>query len=108
MPAITLLLIGFVHNISLNSYRKWWFWIPVSFGLISALLTKITVMYSIPSEVEHPLLETIVPKLMSGELNDGNVFGINPLFGAILLLSLMVVGFTLLLQASKRVETQNL
>jgi hypothetical protein len=65
-----LLIFGLIQSNLFGKY-KLVFWITCGYGLISALLAKLTVIYSVPP-LEENILSYLISKLKDG-FNDGNV-----------------------------------
>ncbi len=61
---------------SRHKFNKAIFWILTGFGFLSAFLAKSTVLYSIPSEIEWPLFQTVIPKFLSKDINPNNLLTI--------------------------------
>jgi hypothetical protein len=64
-------------------------------GFIINFLAKSTIAYSAPSDIKFPLLETVMPNLLSGNFNPNNlaslVLGTSPLLASMLFVLLFVV-----------------
>ena len=104
MPVFVLILFSQIQKIKLDTYKKLWFWIPVTFGLTYAFLAKFTVIYSIPSKFHFPIVQVIIPKLQQGSFNDGNllsmIFNVDPKFAPFAFILIFTLGFILLYRKS--------
>lgn len=86
--------------IDTSLYSKLFFWFFVLAGLILSIAAKITVLYSIPSEIHFPFTDLFIVAINSFEFNDGNVltyfFGIKPFVANLVWLMLFpIFGFLL-------------
>lgn len=97
-PLAVLLLYEGIYQLSKFPFSRIAFWILTVFGLAGAVLAKLTVVYSIPSESINPFLDTIFPNLVSGHFNPNNlatmIFGLNPLLAG--LLWVLLFGFSVI------------
>ncbi len=79
---VVLLLYEGIIFLSKEKFSKIFFWIVVSFGMITAFMAKATILYSIPTEVKHPFSELLLPAFLSQNFNTNNLltlwFGITP------------------------------
>lgn len=67
---VTLLIFGIINSHLFGKF-KMLFWILAGYGLVCALLAKLTVIYSVP-ELEQNILAYLLSKLKDG-FNDGNI-----------------------------------
>ena len=79
--------------------KKIWvplFYLLVLFGCLCAFSAKITVLYSIPSEIKYPFNETILPAIFHSNFNANNIaticFGLSPISAAVLWVFLFAAG----------------
>lgn len=72
-PATGLLLFVLLPRLRFTEQKSLWIYIPLGFGLIYAMMTKITILYSIPSDSDFPLIQIIIPNLLNGHFNDGSM-----------------------------------
>lgn len=67
----------------------------LAIGFIVNVLAKVTIVYSAPSDIKFPLLETVMPNLLNGNFNPNNlaslVLGTSPLLASMLFVLLFVV-----------------
>lgn len=77
--------------------RKEYIWIAyglLAIGFIINFLAKSTIVYSAPSDIKFPLLETVIKNLLNGNFNPNNLaslfFGISPNKAALLFVLLLV------------------
>jgi hypothetical protein len=87
--------------LSEKGYSKLFFWFTISFGFIPAFMAKTTALYSIPSEIEWPLFQTIFPEFFRMNINPNNLltifFKVTPFF-AIWVWLFLFVSITYMLQ----------
>lgn len=78
-----LLLYEGLNFLTELKFSKSAFWVFIFIGLMLSFSAKITVLYSVPSEIQFPLFDLFLISLKSLELNNGNIltyfFGINPI-----------------------------
>jgi hypothetical protein len=81
--------------ISKREYSKSFFWIVIALGLLITLLSKITVAYSVPTNVANPMMDLVLPELLYGKFNENNIltmlFNIRPVIAAVIFLILSTV-----------------
>ena len=70
IPPVVLFLYAFAGRISELNHKKAWIWAAMAIGLILTLSAKLTVQYSIPSNVKIPWLDSILPAVKSGNWLD--------------------------------------
>lgn len=105
---IVLIFYDGLSFISSNLYSKILFWILVFFGLVLSISAKITVLYSIPSEIQFPLTDLLIIAIKSFEFNNGNIltylFEIKPIIANFLWLILF--GFSMFLLSKLKYNTE--
>jgi len=77
--------------ISNREFSKFFFWIVIAFGLLITFLSKITVAYSVPTNVANPMIDLILPEFFHGNFNENNIltmaFQISPMYSAIIFIA---------------------
>lgn len=80
--AVLLLYDGLIL-VSKITFSKFAFWLLVFAGIILTFSAKITVLYSVPTEIQFPLTDLFIIAMKSLEFNDGNILtsllGIKPI-----------------------------
>jgi hypothetical protein len=78
------------------------FWLLTFFGLAITFLSKITVVYSVPTDISNPMTDLVIPHVVSGKFNENNILtmmtGTNPAFSAVIFFALFaatVIGLEL-------------
>lgn len=61
---------------SLNPKNTWYKWVFLlnGFGIIINVLLKGTVLYSLPTEQKHPMIEIVGRDIQNGTFNPNNLF----------------------------------
>ncbi|MFA6924440.1 MAG: hypothetical protein WC223_09330 [Bacteroidales bacterium] len=71
-----IVILIFYEGISLVSkinFSKILFWCLSIFGLICALMAKFTVLYSLPSEINNPITQVLIPNILKQNFNENNL-----------------------------------
>lgn len=67
MAAAVLLAYSTLIHHEFSRRERWIFFLLCSFGIICAFAAKVTIWYSLPSEVLHPFTDVIWPRIVRGE-----------------------------------------
>lgn len=73
IPIITLLAYEGILFLATQTFSKWLFAFLSLVGITFAWLAKSTITISNPSEIQHPVFDFILPKMMNGEFNSNNL-----------------------------------
>lgn len=96
------------HTLSIAPHKRWYGWavmIACSFGLICALAAKMTVGYSFPTGVMHPLLSEVWPRLIRGEWSTAQwpvQLGVSPAVATALYIPCLTAGLYALVRIDRR------
>lgn len=99
MAAATLLFIAIVNRIQPGSFERKATLALSGFGVLCALAAKMTISYSMPTEVPHPLLTEVLPRLLKGEWTAWQwpvLLGLSPAASAALYMPTFAAGLYLL------------
>lgn len=111
LPILALLAFVGLERVHGQDYSKWLFYLITGWGLIAAIMGKMTLLYNLPTLVEHPFFALIVPAFMEGRFNDGNMatrwFDISPVTAGIIWILLFLIGIAGLLVITRRVSQKS-
>ena len=100
MGLTIILLYELVIRLVNNPISKIFFALLIFFGIMIAVLAKITIVYDAPTGVYFPLAKLIIPKLLSGNLNPNNFLSlytsISATFSAVIFILFLGLGIGLL------------
>ncbi len=104
MAAAALLFIAIVKRVQDVSFERWATLVLSGFGLACALAAKMTISYSMPTEVPHPLLTEVLPRLLKGEWTAWQwpvLLGLSPAAAAALYMPTFAAGLYLLVRIDR-------
>jgi hypothetical protein len=94
--------------ISNREFSKFFFWIVIAFGLLITLLSKITVAYSVPTNVANPMIDLVIPEFIHGKFNENNIltmaFNLRPVYSFVVFVLVFTSGIVFLNQWYKKLE----
>jgi hypothetical protein len=105
LVAVLLTYKGVIYLSSVQFSKSIFYGVTI-FGLLCTLSAKITVLYSIPTEVMNPFTESVLPAIFHSDFNQNNVssmgFGISPDIAAVLFNLLFILGIFFLHKMQKK------
>jgi len=102
-----LLFYVFANEIQLITKKsKVIFYSLVSFGIVDTFLAKATILYP-RTELKIPLLEGMIPAVIKGKFNDGNLLGFLGIQGAMPHLLFLVIFLLVVYLLHKKSSTNN-
>jgi hypothetical protein len=104
-----LLLAGGIPLLPARKWVRWSFLLLSSWGLVLAFGAKFTTAYGLPTDVDHPFQEMILPALLDKRLSDmqwTTLAGFSPMMGAALFLAAFVASLTLFRILEDRATTR--
>jgi hypothetical protein len=107
--AVLLLYEGIIF-LSREKISDLFFWIVISFGMVSAFMAKATVLYSIPTEIKHPFSGMILPAFLAKNFNPNNLltlfFGISPGLAFLLWCAIFIFSMIFLTITFKKINLE--
>lgn len=92
--------------ISNRKFSATFFWIVIAFGLLITLLSKVTIAYSVPTNVANPMIDLVIPEFFKGNFNENNIltmaFNLSPVNSFIVFVLMFVGGVIFLNQWYKK------
>lgn len=104
MAAAVLLAIQTLHLLPARPWVRWTVLTTSGFGLVCALGAKMTVGYSFPTGVLHPMLTEVWPRLMRGEWTTAQwpvTWGLSPAAASALYLPCLAAGLYTLVRIDR-------
>ncbi len=97
--ALTILLTyeGIIY-LSDKKFPKYLFWVFIGFGMLCTMMAKVTVSYSVPTDVANPILDLVSPSFFKGEFNANNIltlmFGTKPVYSFLIFMLIFIGSIT--------------
>lgn len=95
-PIATLLLYEGTVYLSRKGFSRRAFWALTTFGFVLAFIARTTELYMVPEKFKNPVIELLIPSVVAGKFNQGNlltmIFGIPAWFAAGLWLAFFLLG----------------
>lgn len=101
MPALGLLIYTCLPFVNLIGRMKFLFAFAMAIGIVHAFSAKLTIQYSIPSDIKFPYIQNILPNVLHGYYNNesilSHVFNIGPQQAAFYFLGFFTISILALL-----------
>lgn len=104
IASAALLCFAIGQRIADRPLERWATLVLSSFGLLCAMAAKMTISYSLPTEVPHPLLTEVLPRALKGEWTTGQwpvLLGLSPTVATLLFLPIFALGLFLLVSIDR-------
>lgn len=109
MPAVGILIYSCLPYINLKGRMKYLFAFVTAFGIVHAFSAKLTIQYSIPTDVKFPFVQNILPNVLNGYYNNQSVlshaFNLSPQQSAICFLGIFTAAIITLIFMARKYES---
>ena len=109
MPALGILIYSCMPFVNLKGRMKFLFAFAMAIGIIHAFSAKLTIQYSIPSDIKFPFIQNILPNVLHGNYNNesvlSHVFNLSPQQAAFFFLGFFTIAILTMIFMARKYES---